>query len=1090
MLKIVRLALTRPYTFIVLALLILLAGPLAALRTPTDIFPDIRIPVISVVWSYAGLQPDDMAGRIVTYYERTLGTTVNDVAHIESQSFRGYGIVKIFFQPTVDIRTATAQVTSVSQTVLKQMPPGTTPPQIINYNASTVPVLQLALSSNTLDEQKLADYAVNFIRPQLLSVPGVAIPNPYGGKTREVQIDLDPQALQAKKLSAQDVATALAQQNQIIPAGTEKIGKFEYNIKLNNSPLTIQELNDLPIKSVDGTTIYMRDVAHVRDGYPPQTNVVRVDGHRAVLISILKNGSASTLDVIAGIKAKLPRIEATLPPGLEIVTMGDQSVFVKGAVSGVAREGIIAAALTSLMILLFLGSWRSTLIIASSIPLAVLAAIAGLSAMGETLNVMTLGGLALAVGILVDDATVTIENINWHLEQGKDVKRAILDGAAQIVTPAFVSLLCICIVFVPMLLLNGIARYLFVPMAEAVIFAMIASFILSRTFVPMLAQYLLRPHASGGHASGELAAIMSPYGAHAHGHGGGHPTPPSRNPLVNFQRAFERRFERFRAVYRILLGLALTNRRRFVGGFLVVVCLSFLLAPWLGRNFFPNIDSGEIALHVRAPIGMRIEDTAAMFDHIETAVRQTIPPDQLGSIIDNIGLPNSGTNLTYSNSGTTGPQDGDILIALKEDHSPTADYVKTLREKLPREFPGTTFSFLPADVVSQILNFGAPAPVDVQVAGPDQDANRRYATELLRRVRMISGIADPRIQQDATYPEFTIHVDRSRADQLGITEQDVTNSVVASLSGTSQVSPTYWLNPKNGVSYPIVAQTPQYRMTSLSSLNNLLVTGKSGSDQILGGIATITRGVGDTVVSHYNIEPLYDIYATTQGRDLGAVAADINHIVKATAKDVPKGSTVTVRGQVQTMNSAFVGLLLGLMGAILLIYLLIVVNFHSWSDAFVIVSALPAALAGIVWMLFTTHTSLSVPALTGAILCMGVATANSILVVSFARERLAVTGNALVAAMEAGFTRFRPVLMTALAMIIGMLPMALGMGDGGEQNAPLGRAVIGGLICATFATLLFVPVIFSLVHRRDVAIGAVGESTHSESEDSGALHVN
>ncbi|WP_206997155.1 efflux RND transporter permease subunit [Trinickia mobilis] len=1086
MLKIVRLALTRPYTFIVLALLILLAGPLAALRTPTDIFPDIRIPVISVVWNYAGLQPDDMAGRIVTYYERTLGTTVNDVAHIESQSFRGYGIVKIFFQPTVDIRTATAQVTSVSQTVLKQMPPGTTPPQIINYNASTVPVLQLALTSGTLDEQKLADYAVNFIRPQLLSVPGVAIPTPYGGKTREVQIDLDPQALQAKKLSAQDVATALAQQNQIIPAGTEKIGEFEYNIKLNNSPLTIQELNDLPIKSVDGTTIYIRDVAHVRDGYPPQTNVVRVDGHRAVLMSIMKNGSASTLDIIAGVKAKLPHIEETLPPGLKIVTMGDQSVFVKGAVSGVAREGIIAAALTSLMILLFLGSWRSTLIIASSIPLAVLAAIAGLSAMGETLNVMTLGGLALAVGILVDDATVTIENINWHLEQGKDVKRAILDGAAQIVTPAFVSLLCICIVFVPMLLLKGIARFLFVPMAEAVIFAMIASFILSRAFVPMMAQYLLRPHASAGRASGELAAIMAPHGAHGHGHGG-RSMPRSRNPLVRFQRSFEHRFERLRAVYRILLGLALTNRKRFVGGFLLVVCLSFLLAPWLGRNFFPNIDSGEIALHVRAPIGMRIEDTAAMFDHIETSVRETIPPDQLASIIDNIGLPNSGINLTYNNSGTTGPQDGDILISLKEDHSPTAQYVKTLREKLPREFPGTTFSFLPADIVSQILNFGSPAPVDVQVAGPNQAANRRYAAELLRRVRTISGIADPRIQQDATYPELTIHVDRSRADQLGITEQDVTNSVVASLSGTSQVSPAYWLNPNNGVSYPIVAQTPQYRMTSLSSLNNLLVTGKSGSDQILGGIATITRGVGDTVVSHYNIEPLYDIFATTQGRDLGAVAADIDHIVRATAKDVPKGSTVTVRGQVQTMNSAFTGLLLGLMGAILLIYLLIVVNFHSWSDAFVIVSALPAALAGIVWMLFTTHTPLSVPALTGAILCMGVATANSILVVSFARERLAATGNALVAAMEAGFTRFRPVLMTALAMIIGMAPMALGMGDGGEQNAPLGRAVIGGLICATFATLLFVPVVFSLVHRRDTA---VGEPPTSESEESGALNVN
>jgi multidrug efflux pump subunit AcrB len=1085
MLKIVRLALTRPYTFIVLALLILVIGPLSALRTPTDIFPDIRIPVISVVWNYAGLQPDDMAGRIVTYYERTLGTTVNDVQHIESQSFRGYGIVKIFFQPSVDIRTATAQVTSVSQTVLKQMPPGTTPPQILNYSASTVPVLQLALTSNTLDEQKLADYATNFIRPQLLSVPGVAIPTAYGGKTREVQIDLDPQALQEKKLSAQDVANALAQQNQIIPAGTEKIGRFEYNIKLNNSPLALQELNALPIKTVDGATIYIRDVAHVRDGYPPQTNIVRVDGHRAVLMSILKNGSASTLDIIAGIKAKLPLIEETLPPGLKIVTMGDQSTFVKGAVSGVAREGVIAAALTSLMILLFLGSWRSTLIIAASIPLAVLTAIAGLSAMGETLNVMTLGGLALAVGILVDDATVTIENINWHLEQGKDVRSAIMDGAAQIVGPAFVSLLCICIVFVPMLLLNGIARYLFVPMAEAVIFAMVASFVLSRTFVPMLAQYLLRPHASGGHASGELAAVMEP-----HGHGAHHHAPPSRNPLVRFQRGFEHRFERVRGVYRIVLGLALTHRKRFVVGFLIVVGASFLLAPWLGRNFFPSIDSGEITLHVRAPIGTRIEDTADEFDHIENAVRRVVPPDQLASIIDNVGLPNSGINLTYNNSGTTGPQDGDIMISLNENHAPTAGYVKKLRELLPQEFPGTTFSFLPADIVSQILNFGAPAPIDLQVAGPNQDANQRYATEVMRKMRLIPGIADTRIQQDSTYPQFTVSVDRSRADQLGITEQDVTNSVVASLSGTSQVSPTYWLNPNNGVSYPIVAQTPQYRMESLSALSNLPVTGKDGQSQILGGIATIERGVGDAVVSHYNIEPLYDVFATTQGRDLGAVASDIQHILHATAKDVPKGSVVTLRGQVQTMNSAFLGLSLGLVGAILLIYMLIVVNFHSWADAFVIVTALPAALAGIVWMLFTTHTPLSVPALTGAILCMGVATANSILVVSFARERLAATGNALVAAMEAGFTRFRPVLMTALAMIIGMAPMALGLGDGGEQNAPLGRAVIGGLICATFATLLFVPVVFSLVHRRDAAKHPPAKDKDHPTSETGVVHVH
>ncbi|RQZ59701.1 AcrB/AcrD/AcrF family protein [Burkholderia cepacia] len=1084
MLKIVRLALTRPYTFVVLALLILIAGPLAALRTPIDIFPDIRIPVISVVWNYAGLQPDDMSGRVITYYERTLGTTVNDVQHIESQSFRGYGIVKIFFQPTVDIRTATAQVTSISQTVLKQMPPGTTPPQILNYNASTVPVLQIALTSNTLDEQKLADYAVNFIRPQLLSVPGVAIPTPYGGKSREVQIDLDPQALQSKGLSAQDVAHALAQQNQIIPAGTQKIGRFEYNIKLNNSPLSLDALNDLPIKSVDGTTIYIRDVAHVRDGYPPQGNIVRVDGRRAVLMSILKNGSASTLDIIAGVKAKLPLVEQTLPPGLKLVTMGDQSTFVNGAVSGVAREGIIAAALTSLMILLFLGSWRSTLIIAASIPLAVLSAIALLAATGETLNVMTLGGLALAVGILVDDATVTIENVNWHLEQGKDTRTAIVDGAKQIVMPALVSLLCICIVFVPMLMLDGISRFLFVPMAKAVIFSMMSSFVLSRTFVPMLAQYLLKPHASAGHASGELAAIMD---SHA-GHAGAHDAPPSRNPLVRFQRAFERRFESVRASYRILLGLALTRRKPFVVSFLCVVAASFLLVPWLGRNFFPTIDSGEISLHVRAPVGTRVEETAAEFDRIENTIRGVIPPAQLREVVDNIGLPNSGINLTYNNSGTLGPQDGDILISLSHDHAPTADYVRELRERLPRAYPGTTFSFLPADIVSQILNFGAPAPVDLQVAGPNQQANLAYARELYRKLRLISGVADPRIQQASTYPQFTVAVDRTRADQLGITEQDVTNSVVATLAGTSQVDPTYWLNPRNGVSYPIVAQTPQYRMTTLSALQNLPVTGANGQSQLLGGLATITRGVGNAVVSHYNIEPLFDIYATTQGRDLGAVAADIGSIVKATAKDLPKGSTVTLRGQVQTMNSAFTGLLLGLAGAIVLIYLLIVVNFHSWADAFVIVSALPAALAGIVWMLFTTHTPMSVPALTGAILCMGVATANAILVVSFARERLAETGNALASALEAGFTRFRPVLMTALAMIIGMAPMALGLGDGGEQNAPLGRAVIGGLACATIATLFFVPVVFSLVHRRDALKHDAPRASFPSA--SGASHVH
>src|SRR5471030_1697884 len=784
MLKIVRLALTRPYTFIVLAMLIVLIGPLAALRTPTDIFPDIRIPVISVIWNYAGLQPDDMSGRIVTYYERTLGTTVNDVQHIESQSFRGYGIVKIFFQPTVDIRTATAQVTSVSQTVLKQMPPGITPPQILNYNASTVPVLQIALTSNTIDEQKLADYATNFIRPALVSVPGVAIPTPYGGKTREVQIDLDPQALQAKKLSANDVATALAQQNQIIPAGTEKIGGFEYNIKLNNSPLALDELNALPIKTVDGATIYIRDVAHVRDGYPPQGNVVRVDGHRAVLMSILKNGSASTLDIIAGVKAQLPRIEATLPPGLKLVTMGDQSTFVKGAVSGVAREGVIAAALTSLMILLFLGSWRSTLIIATSIPLAVLAAIAGLAALGETLNVMTLGGLALAVGILVDDATVTIENINWHLEQGKNVRDAILDGANQIVVPAFVSLLCICIVFVPMFFLEGVPRFLFVPLALSVMFAMAWSYFLSRTLVPTMSAYLLKAHD------------IYPHGA-----------PATRNPLVTVQRAFEAGFERFRVGFRDLLELALHHRTAFIGVFLAFVAVSFLLVPFLGRNFFPNVDAGQILMHARVPIGTRVEETANQFTEIQKEIRRIIPSHEIATMVDNVGVPVSGINLTYNNTGTIGSQDGEIQIKLTEEHGPTANYVPEMRRVLPEKFPGVTFSFLPADIISQILNFGAPSPINVQIASFDSNAAFDHANRILARVRQVPGIVDARLQQSRSAPIFDVDIDRTRAQNVGITTRDVTNSMVVNLAGSGQVAPTYWLNPATGVTYNIVLQT-------------------------------------------------------------------------------------------------------------------------------------------------------------------------------------------------------------------------------------------------------------------------------------------
>ncbi|MDD1452209.1 efflux RND transporter permease subunit [Sphingomonas sp. H160509] len=1048
MIGIVRVALSRPLTFIVMAILVAVVGVLAAVRTPVDIFPDIKVPVIAAAWTYQGLSPDDMAGRIITPYERVLSTTVNDIDHIESQSMPGIGVVKIYFQPGADIRTATAQVTSVSQTVLRQLPPGVTPPLILNYSASTVPILQLALSGVGLSEGKLFDTAVNQIRPGLVTVPGAAIPYPSGGRQRQVQIDLDPQALQSKGLSAQDVGLAIAAQNQINPAGFAKIGGFQYNVRLNNAPGSIDELNNLPVKVVNGATIYMRDVAHVRDGSAPQTNVVHVDGSRSVVMTILKNGSTSTLAIVQGIKDALPAIQATLPDSLKIVPIGDQSLFVKAAVEGVVKEGAIAAALTSLMILLFLGSWRSTVIIAISIPLAILAAIIALSATGQTLNVMTLGGLSLAVGILVDDATVTIENINWHLEQGKSVRQAILDGAAQIVTPAFVSLLCICIVFVPMFFLPGVAGFLFVPLALSVVFAMIASFVLSRTLVPTMAMYLLKPHAGDVHAAG---------------------TPTSRNPLVRFQRGFEARFERFRAGYGRLLERALATGKPFLLGFLAVVALSMLLIPFLGQNFFPAVDAGQITMHVRAPIGSRIESTSAQFDRIARRVRQIIPANELVSVVDNIGLPVSSINATYNNSGTIGPQDGDILIQLAHEHAPTADYVRKLRETLPGAFPGATFSFLPADITSQILNFGAPAPIDVQITGKDAAGNYAYARTLLRKIAAIPGVADARIQQSARYPELRVNIDRSRIGQLGLTERDVTASVGSSLAGTIQTAPVYYLNPENGVSYSVVAQTPEYRVGSMSDLSNIPVTGTNagGTSQVLGGLSTVVRGTSPAVVSHYNIAQAIDIYATPNGRDLGAVAGDIKRVLANAKASAPKGTTVALRGQYATMNSAFSGLFFGLIGAIVLIYLLIVVNFQSWLDPFVIITALPGAIAGIVWILFLTGTPLSVPALTGAIMCMGVATANAILVVSFARERLAELGDSHKAAMEAGMTRFRPVLMTALAMIIGMLPMALGFGEGGEQNAPLGRAVIGGLIVATFATLMFVPVIFSLVHRKD-----------------------
>ena len=1046
----VRIALQRPYTFVVLALLILIGGSLSALRTPTDIFPNIGIPVISVVWQYTGLPPDQMTGRIMTPFERALTTTVNDIEHIEAVSYAGVGVVKIFFQPTADIRTANSQVTAVSQTLLRLFPPGTTPPLVLNYSASTVPIIQLALSGKGLSEQQLSDLGTNFIRTQLITVPGASVPLPYGGKTREVQIDLDPAALQAHGLSGEDVAQAVATQNLVLPAGTQKIGKFEYTMQLNSAADQISQLADLPIKLVNGATIYLHDVAQVRDGYPPQTNIVHVDGGRSVLLTVEKGGPTSTLAIIQGIKAKVAQLKSSLPATLVVSPIGDQSVFVSGAITSVVREGVIAAALTSLMILLFLGSWRSTLIIATSIPLAILASITTLSALGETLNIMTLGGLALAVGILVDDATVTIENINWHLEQGKDIEPAILDGAQQIATPAFVSTLCICIAFVPMFLLQGIARFLFVPMAEAVIFAMIWSFILSRTLIPTMARYLLRRHASKG-TDGQGAAV--PHGV-----------------LARLQHGFEQGFERLRLHYRGLLQLALSHRRWFVAGFLSFVAGSFLLVPFLGRDFFPSVDSGQILMHVRLQVGTRVEDSADTFGKIQNAIRQLIPPADLGTLVDNIGMPVSGINLAYNNTGTIGEQDGDVEISLNPGHRPSAEYVSKLRAELPLRFPGATFSFLPADIVSQILNFGAPAPIDLQVRGANLPADYAYAQKLLRRIRQIPGVADARIQQSQNNPTFNIDVDRARAQYVGLSEQNVTDGLLVLLAGNSQVQPTFWLNPQNGVQYPIVMQAPQYQIDSLSTLRSLPITATGaapgGVPQVLGGVADVHRVSSNAVVAQHDIQPLVQIYATTRGRDLGSVAADIRSALRDTAKELPKGTSVELLGLVQTMNTAFAGLLFGLLGAIALIYLLIVVNFQSWTDPFVIVTALPSAVAGIIWMLFATGTTLSVPALTGAIMCMGVATANSVLVISFAREQLEAKGDGVAAALEAGFVRFRPVLMTALAMIIGMVPMALGLGEGGEQNAPLGRAVIGGLLFATVSTLIFVPVVFSIAHRR------------------------
>jgi len=1036
---IVRVALSRPYTFIVLALLILIASPVVVLRTPTDIFPNIDIPVIAVAWQFTGLNPEEMEGRITTQYERVLTTTVDNIEHIESTTVNGQAMVKIFLQPHARLDTANAQVTAVSQTILRQLPPGTQPPLIINYSASTVPILQLALSG--LSESELNDAGLNFLRTQLVTVPGASIPYPYGGKQRQIMVDLDQRLLQSKGLSPADVVTALGQQNIVLPSGTAKIGEFEYDVAMNASPRTVAELNDLPVKVVGNSTIYLRDVAHVRDGFAPQTNVVRRDGSRGTLVTILKTGTASTLDVVAGIRALLPRVIQTLPPQLTVQPLADQSIFVRAAVSGVIREAVIAACLTAAMILLFLGSWRSTLIIAVSIPLSILTSVITLSLLGETINIMTLGGLALAVGILVDDATVEVENINRNLDMGKPVIQAILDGAQQIAVPALVSTLCICIVFLPMFLLGGVARYLFVPLAEAVIFAMLASYLLSRTLVPTIARYLLSPPVEGA--------------------------APSRNPLARGQQAFERGFERVRLAYRRVLTLLVGRRVVFIPMFLGVCLSAFLLAPRLGENFFPDTDSGQFTLHLRTQTGTRIEETARLTDLVEAAIRREIPAGETDVILDNIGLPYSAINWMHSASGVIGAADADILVSLKADHRPTADYVRALRQKLPGEFPGVTFYFLPADIVTQIINFGLPAPIDIQVEGADIQGNRRVADKMLNELRQVRGLVDLRVNQRFDYPKFDVVLDRTKAAQAGFTARDLASSLLVSLSGSFQTTPTFFLNWQNGVSYNLATQTPQYRIQSLHDIENIPVSAPTATRPgILADVASISRASELAVLSHYNIRRVVDIYGAVQDRDLGAVGRDIARVVDANRPLLPRGSFLTVRGQVETMRTSYSGLFVGLGFAIVLAYLLIVVNFQSWLDPFIIITALPAALAGIVIFLFLTGTTLSVPALMGAIMSIGVATANSILLVSFARERLGEHGDATTAAVEAGFTRFRPVLMTALAMIIGMVPMALGFGEGGEQNAPLGRAVIGGLLCATVATLVFVPSVFALLHGR------------------------
>ena len=1047
---IVRLALSRPYTFVVAALLLLLMTPFVLTKTPTDIFPAINIPVVSVIWSYTGLPADQIAQRLVFSEERALTTTVDNIEHIESTSYDSFGVIKVFFQQGVNPSTAVAQLTAVSQTILKQLPPGTTPPLILQYSASTVSILQFGISSTKLSEQQVFDIALNQIRVGLISVPGVSIPYPYGGKQRVVSVDLDLQALEANNLVESDVVTAISNGSLTFPSGTAKIGGKEVPIDLNVNPLRIDMLNNLPIKSVGGTVIHISDVAQVRDGYFPQENIVRQDGVRSTLLQVFKNGSASTISVAAGVKAAMANILKTVTSDIQVKQFADQSVFVKAAVSGVVREGVIAAALTALMILLFLGSWRSTLIIAVSIPLSVLSSLAILSVLGQTINIMTLGGLALAVGILVDDATVTIENVERHLASGEKLEDGILKGAGEIALPAMVSTFCICIVFVPMFSLAGVARYLFVPLAEAVMFAVISSYVLSRTLVPTMIMFFERHHHK--QATGQETRIAFWV-----------------RPLVALQQHFEKAFDRFRDVYANLLGTVLEHRAAFAVGFLSFCAASWLLVPFLGQNFFPAVDAGTFRLHVRAATGTRIEQTAKLVDEVEAAVRRQVPANELEGMLDNIGLPVSGINLSYNDSGISGPADADILVSLKPNHKPTANYVRNLRLSLNRDFPGITFYFLPADIVSETINFGLPAPLDIQVVGRNQTVDQQVANSIAQKIRQVRGAVDVRVQQPNDLQRFEFNVDRTKAAELGLTERDVAGSVLLSLSGSSQVTPTYWLDSTSGVQYLVNVRVPERQTTTLSELRSMPLSASkpgTGNGQILSNVTDVTRITSQPIYTHYNVIPVVDVYGGVGGRDLGGVLSDIKPIIAQAQKTAPQGVSIVLRGQASTMSSSFLGLGIGMLVAIALIYLLLVVNFQSWLDPFIILTALTGALAGVIWGLHVTSTTLSVPAMMGAIMCLGVATANSVLVVTFARTHLQEGMDSLKAAWEAGTGRLRPVIMTASAMIIGMLPMALGLGEGGEQNAPLGRAVIGGLLLATVATLLFVPVVFSLLHRQ------------------------